>query len=129
MQVSMHFLLSIFSDSYGHISFLAVVEPPSAEDMIPLEMPNHLVNAHSSPSRHHSVSSKRANATFVLLCRNSDVNGVVASIQSVEDRFNKDYRYPWVLLNDEPFTEDFKRYAPQRLRRFRLLICPGVSAS
>jgi alpha 1,2-mannosyltransferase len=53
---------------------------------------------------------RRANATFVFLCRNSDINGVVASIQSMEDRFNKDYRYPWVFLNDEPFTEEFKQY-------------------
>lgn len=27
----------------------------------------------------------------------------------MEDRFNKNYHYPWVFLNDEPFTEDFKR--------------------
>jgi alpha 1,2-mannosyltransferase len=53
---------------------------------------------------------RRANATFVFLCRNSDINGVVASIQSMEDRFNKKYHYPWVFLNDEPFTEEFKQY-------------------
>ncbi|KAJ7343472.1 glycosyltransferase family 15 protein [Mycena albidolilacea] len=52
---------------------------------------------------------RRANATFVFLCRNSDINGVVASIQSMEDRFNKKYHYPWVFLNDEPFTEEFKQ--------------------
>ncbi|KAF9005662.1 glycosyltransferase family 15 protein [Cyathus striatus] len=27
----------------------------------------------------------------------------------MEDRFNRKYKYPWVLLNDEPFTEDFKK--------------------
>ncbi|KAJ7940624.1 glycosyltransferase family 15 protein [Mycena leptocephala] len=53
---------------------------------------------------------RRANATFVFLCRNSDINGVVASIQSMEDRFNKAFKYPWVFLNDEPFTEEFKQY-------------------
>lgn len=27
----------------------------------------------------------------------------------MEDRFNRQYKYPWVLLNEEPFTDDFKR--------------------
>ncbi|KJA27200.1 glycosyltransferase family 15 protein [Hypholoma sublateritium FD-334 SS-4] len=56
-----------------------------------------------------NLASDRENATFVFLCRNSDINGAVSSIQQMEDRFNKDYGYPWVLLNEEPFTEEFKR--------------------
>lgn len=32
---------------------------------------------------------RRANATFVFLCRNGDIDGVIRSIQSMEDRFNK----------------------------------------
>ncbi|TFK54856.1 glycosyltransferase family 15 protein [Heliocybe sulcata] len=52
---------------------------------------------------------RRANATFVFLCRNSDLAGVVTSMQQMEDRFNRKYQYPWVLLNDEPFTDDFKK--------------------
>jgi len=55
--------------------------------------------------------SDRANATFVFLCRNSDLPGVVSSIQQMEDRFNRQHGYPWVLLNEEPFTEEFKEYA------------------
>ncbi len=57
-----------------------------------------------------NLASGRENATFVFLCRNSDINGVVSSIQQMEDRFNKDYGYPWILLNEEPFTDEFKRY-------------------
>lgn len=56
-----------------------------------------------------NLASGRENATFVFLCRNSDINGAVSSIQQMEDRFNKDYGYPWVLLNEEPFTDEFKR--------------------
>ncbi|KAF8163313.1 glycosyltransferase family 15 protein [Crassisporium funariophilum] len=55
------------------------------------------------------VLSNRANATFVFLCRNQDLAGVVTSIKQMEDRFNRNYQYPWVLLNEEPFTEEFKR--------------------
>lgn len=54
-------------------------------------------------------STRRANATFVFLCRNNDVEGAVDSIQQMESRFNKKYKYPWVLLNEEPFTPQFKK--------------------
>ncbi|KAJ6471216.1 glycosyltransferase family 15 protein [Mycena vulgaris] len=40
-------------------------------------------------------SAVRANATFVMLARNSDVDGAVKSIRSLEDRFNRDYGYPY----------------------------------
>lgn len=51
----------------------------------------------------------RANATLVMLCRNSELEGVVTSVQQMEDKFNKKYNYPWVFLNDEPFTDNFKK--------------------
>ena len=52
---------------------------------------------------------QRANATFLILARNSDLSGTVRSIREIEDRFNRKYRYPYVLLNDEPFTDEFKK--------------------
>ncbi|CEQ42300.1 SPOSA6832_04104 [Sporobolomyces salmonicolor] len=67
-------------------------------------------------------SSTKANAAFVILARNSDVWEILASIRQMEDRFNKHYNYPYVFLNDEPFsdnsasdyaipsTEEFKRH-------------------
>ena len=54
----------------------------------------------------------RANATFVILARNSDLAGTVRSIREIEDRFNRRYRYPYVFLNDEPFDDKFKEYVP-----------------
>lgn len=52
----------------------------------------------------------RANATLLMLARNSDLEDVVRSVRELEDRFNHKYRYPWVFLNEERFTDDFKRY-------------------
>ncbi|KIY49863.1 glycosyl transferase [Fistulina hepatica ATCC 64428] len=49
-----------------------------------------------------------ANATFVILARNSDIDGVISSVKAIEDRFNRRYHYPYVFLNDEPFHHDFK---------------------
>ena len=28
--------------------------------------------------------------------------------QNLEQRFNKDFNYPWLFLNEEPFTQEFK---------------------
>jgi len=46
-------------------------------------------------------------AAFVTLIRNSELWEIVKSIRQMEDRFNRHYHYPWVFLNDEPFTEEF----------------------
>ncbi|SRR6266404_1414367 len=54
----------------------------------------------------------RANATFLMLARNSDVDDAVRAVREMEDRFNHKHRYPWVILNEQPFSDDFKRYAP-----------------
>lgn len=48
-------------------------------------------------------------ATFVTLARNRDLWELIGSIRSVEDRFNHRFGYDWVFLNDEPFSEEFKR--------------------
>ncbi|KAF9015787.1 glycosyl transferase [Hymenopellis radicata] len=53
-------------------------------------------------------TKRRANATFVMLTRNSDLEGAMDAIRSIEDRFNTRHGYPYVFLNDEEFSEDFK---------------------
>ncbi|KAJ7680118.1 glycosyl hydrolases family 31-domain-containing protein [Mycena rosella] len=55
------------------------------------------------------ASRPLANATFVILARNSDLDSTVHSVREVEDRFNTHHHYPYTLLNDEPFTDEFKR--------------------
>lgn len=51
----------------------------------------------------------RVNATFVTLARNSDLWDLARSIRQVEDRFNRNYHYDWVFLNDKEFDDDFKK--------------------
>ena len=43
-----------------------------------------------------------------MLARNSDIDGVEASMRSLEERFNWRHNYPWIFLNEVPFAEDFK---------------------
>ncbi|KAJ3785657.1 glycosyltransferase family 15 protein [Lentinula aff. detonsa] len=60
-------------------------------------------------SDYPNTSYELANATFVMLIRNSDLDGTISSIRALEDRFNSKFGYPYVLLNNEPFTDEFKR--------------------
>lgn len=55
-----------------------------------------------------SLDYERANATIMCLVRESELEGLISSMKQVEDKFNKKFRYPWTLMNNRPFTEDFK---------------------
>ncbi|KAJ1675704.1 hypothetical protein EV182_000746 [Spiromyces aspiralis] len=50
---------------------------------------------------------KRARAVIVALVRNSELDDMVHSIKSLESSFNSRYNYPYVFLNDVPFTQEF----------------------
>ncbi len=52
-------------------------------------------------------TAPRANATLMMLARNSDVDGAVASVKNVQKQFNKNFDYPWVFLNDKPWSDEF----------------------
>jgi alpha 1,2-mannosyltransferase len=46
---------------------------------------------------------------MVMLARNSDLDNAVRSVRRIQDRFNSKFQYPWVFLNEEPFTDEFKQ--------------------
>lgn len=54
------------------------------------------------------TSKPRANAAYVVLARNKELEGVLQSIKSIERHFNRFWHYPYVFLNDGDFDEDFK---------------------
>ncbi|EPB82716.1 hypothetical protein HMPREF1544_10562 [Mucor circinelloides 1006PhL] len=56
-----------------------------------------------------SNTTERQAAAFIVLVRNSELPGMLQSMHDVEGRFNKKFNYPWVFLNEEPFTDEFKR--------------------
>ncbi|ODV87024.1 glycosyltransferase family 15 protein, partial [[Candida] arabinofermentans NRRL YB-2248] len=58
-------------------------------------------------------SKPRANAAFVVLCRNSELEGVITSMRSLERHFNQWFNYPWIFLNNEKFTKEFKTKVAQ----------------
>ena len=50
----------------------------------------------------------RVNGAFVMLARNSELQGVLYSIDSIERHFNRWFNYPYVFLNDDYFNATFK---------------------
>ena len=87
---------------------------PPSKDKILEEVPQNPVSLNPSDdtgggtqSSPYRAPGERMNATFVTLARNSDVWEISRSIRQVEDRFNRDYNYDWVFLNDADFDETF----------------------
>lgn len=54
------------------------------------------------------AKAPRANAAFVVLARNKELEGVIQSLKSIERHFNRWWNYPYVFLNDGDFDDDFK---------------------
>ncbi|CCF59096.1 hypothetical protein KAFR_0G00630 [Kazachstania africana CBS 2517] len=50
---------------------------------------------------------QRENATLLMLVRNEELAGALRAMRSLEDRFNKNYHYDWIFLNDVPFEDIF----------------------
>jgi alpha 1,2-mannosyltransferase len=108
LQINLHWILSLTHERYGRVtSFsniaaqLGVTTTSSSEAQ--------LSDFRGLNNTSDSLISRKANATFVILCRNSDLEGTVKSIRQMEDRFNRHHQYPWVLLNEEPFPDEFKK--------------------
>ena len=110
LQISLHYLLTFVHKDYGRATSLSSLTKNfthsfsssiSDDDYPPLSSVHPGVDPTNGP---------RANATFIILARNSELESAITTIRSIEDRFNRNYRYPYVFLNDEPFTDDFKRF-------------------
>ena len=54
-------------------------------------------------------ASHRINACIFILSRNSDLDDLTRTIRELELRFNSAFNYPYVVVNDVEFTDDFKR--------------------
>lgn len=54
------------------------------------------------------TTAPRANAALVVLSRNFELEGVIKSMNSMERHFNQWFNYPWVFLNEQEFTDEFK---------------------
>ena len=107
-QVSLHYLLSITHEEYGkatsvsHLTNYINGPQPPYKDGVPEQ--------YYKPSEPIQLPERKANATFVMLVRNSDGPNIMNSMKQIEDRFNRKFQYPYVFLNDKPFTDNFKKF-------------------
>ncbi|KAF9032408.1 glycosyltransferase family 15 protein [Panaeolus papilionaceus] len=113
--ISLHYIVSFSHEGYGRATSLSNITSKIKGN--PSGSSNTDITGNSDTSYYGFPTSgnetlavnRHANATFVILARNSDIQGTVRSVREIEDRFNKKYRYPYVFLNEEPFTDEFKK--------------------
>src|SRR5258706_14776151 len=58
----------------------------------------------------NTTGHRKANAAFVILVRDNELKQIVESLHQIEDRFNKQYGYNYVFLNEVPFSEKFIKW-------------------
>ncbi|KII88493.1 glycosyltransferase family 15 protein [Plicaturopsis crispa FD-325 SS-3] len=104
--ISLHYILSISHEGYGRATSISRISEQLGQVDLPYKAP--ASSDHYPGTNATGTSGRRANAAIVMLARNSDVNGIVASMKQLEDRFNHKYNYPYVFLNEEPFSNAFK---------------------
>jgi alpha 1,2-mannosyltransferase len=51
----------------------------------------------------------KVKACFVILIRNNELAGIMSTISQIEEKFNKNYHYDYVFLNNELFSDHFKQ--------------------
>ena len=88
--------LALLLDIWHNIQGLHVTRPTT-----PLDQPFRV------GCQEPDTSAPRENATILVLARNSDVDGVVSSMRSLEMQFNRHFHYPVVFLNDQPWSQSF----------------------
>ncbi|CCF58469.1 hypothetical protein KAFR_0E03170 [Kazachstania africana CBS 2517] len=59
--------------------------------------------------RYDDENYERASATILSLVRNKDLMKILPVIDQLETKFNSKFGYPYTFLNDEEFTEEFKK--------------------
>ena len=55
-------------------------------------------------------------ACIVMLTRNKDASDVAKTLTEFEANFNSRYKYPYVFLNNELFTDEFKKLIRRKTR-------------
>ncbi|KAJ7235487.1 glycosyltransferase family 15 protein [Mycena rebaudengoi] len=119
--ISLHYILTLSHEGYGQATSLDAIRNqfrfggPRPENAVkvfhqpPYKTPvpdkyymrDNGTGADGQPMR-------RANAVIVVLARNGDMDGVERSLKQLEEKWNHRFRYPYVFLNEEPFSDQFK---------------------
>ncbi|KZT22765.1 glycosyltransferase family 15 protein [Neolentinus lepideus HHB14362 ss-1] len=110
--IALHSILSLTHSGYSQATSLShLLGSSQARPTVPADYYEDIVPAYLNSSNNNNghLLTRKANATMLMLARNSDIDGAVRSVREVEDRFNRKFGYPWVFLNEEDFSEEFKK--------------------
>ncbi|KZV61061.1 glycosyltransferase family 15 protein [Peniophora sp. CONT] len=107
--LGLHFILSISHEGYGQATSINRLKS-SISGSGGLDPSREVPDSYrwSADSSAQPISARKANATIVMLARNSDLKGIMKSMKQMEDRFNEQFQYPYTFLNEEPFSDQFK---------------------
>jgi len=109
--ISLHYILSFSHEEYGRATSLSrIAESLRKTSGAPYNTPTPAEYFHNTTI---PPPERKAKAALVALARNSDLQGILTSMKQMEDRFNKKFQYPWVFLNEEPFSEEFIKYTTE----------------
>lgn len=76
----------------------------------------HFVNIFCESSSSESPKDerkRRKDSVILILCRNEELEGIKKSLISFEKNFNSKYHYPYVFLNDKPWSHKFVEEIPK----------------
>jgi len=107
--ISLHYILSFSHEGYGRATSISnIKEHITGHEAGEPPYKNPIPDEYYVKTNETTPQGRKANAAFVILARNGDLNGVIESMKQMEDRFNKKFQYPYVFLNDEAFDDVFK---------------------
>ncbi|KAJ7253923.1 glycosyltransferase family 15 protein [Mycena rebaudengoi] len=89
-------------------SFIPPEETISTEPLYQVQGPLSVPEPPQQPVL-NTAGMRKANAVIVILARNGDLPGITRSMSEFEEKFNSKFGYPYVFLNEEPFSEIFKQ--------------------
>lgn len=106
--IALHSILSFTHEDYGRATSISnikdkVLGPSKTIEHVPEDYYDKPVE------KPDMLLTRKANATLLMLARNSDIDNAIRSVRRLEDRFNRKYKYPWTFLNEVPFSDDFKK--------------------
>ncbi|KAJ7824257.1 glycosyltransferase family 15 protein [Mycena olivaceomarginata] len=109
--VGFHYLLTLSGVGYGSVLPLIppIEQPCMPPKMVWIEPPYQApASMPMPPQTPMPPPAPIANITTAGT-RNGDLRGVKKSMAEFEEKFNRKFGYPYVFLNEEPFTEEFKQ--------------------
>ncbi|KAI8882949.1 glycosyltransferase family 15 protein [Backusella circina FSU 941] len=84
------------------------IQPTSFQTPVLTNSSEYTVDLRPTCNRKSVNKNKKEKAVIVILVRNSELAPMRRTLREFEDRFNHRFNYPYVFLNEEPFTEEFK---------------------